>query len=55
MVRLPKPDRIFKSTVILTVVALDILEDMSFADGEKLNNRLMDLSKGPNYATPDRK
>ena len=27
---------------------------MSFADGEKLNNRLIELSKGPKYATPDR-
>jgi hypothetical protein len=26
---------------------VDKLEDMSFADGEKLNNRLMELSKGP--------
>jgi aristolochene synthase len=33
----------------------DKLEDMSFADGEKLNNRLMELSKGPQYATPDSK
>ena len=33
----------------------DILEDLSLADGEKLNNRLMELSKGPQYATPDSK
>lgn len=31
----------------------DVLEEMSFAEGEKLNDRLMELSKGPQYATPD--
>jgi hypothetical protein len=28
---------------------------MSFAEGEKLNERLMELSKGPDFALPDSK
>ncbi|KAI1205726.1 Aristolochene synthase [Annulohypoxylon truncatum] len=53
---LAKDDRIHFACRLLTVLFLidDILEDMSFADGEKLNNRLIELSKGPEYATPDR-
>ncbi|KAK3388016.1 Aristolochene synthase from penicillium Roqueforti [Podospora didyma] len=53
---LAKGDRIHFACRLLTVLFLidDILEDMSLADGEKLNNRLMDLSRGPAYATPDR-
>ncbi|KAM7188691.1 Isoprenoid synthase domain containing protein [Rhypophila sp. PSN 637] len=53
---LAKDDRIHFACRLLTVLFLidDILEDMSFADGEALNNRLMELSKGPQFATPDR-
>ncbi|KAI1098798.1 Aristolochene synthase [Jackrogersella minutella] len=53
---LAKDDRIHFACRLLTVLFLidDILEDLSFADGEKLNNRLIELSKGPEYATPDR-
>ncbi|KAK3301898.1 Aristolochene synthase [Chaetomium strumarium] len=53
---LAKDDRIHFACRLLTVLFLidDILEDMSFADGERLNNRLIELSKGPKYATPDR-
>ncbi|KUI59647.1 Aristolochene synthase [Cytospora mali] len=53
---LAKDDRIHFACRLLTVLFLidDILEEMSFADGEKLNNRLMELSKGPEYASPDR-
>ncbi len=32
-----------------------MLEDMSLADGEKFNNRLTELSKGPGHAIPDRR
>ncbi|KAF3760408.1 Aristolochene synthase from penicillium Roqueforti [Cryphonectria parasitica EP155] len=53
---LAKDERIHFACRLLTVLFLidDILEDMSFSDGEKLNNRLIELSKGPEYATPDR-
>ncbi|OTB04033.1 hypothetical protein M426DRAFT_59230 [Hypoxylon sp. CI-4A] len=53
---LAKDDRIHFACRLLTVLFLidDILEEMSFADGEALNNRLIELSKGPEYATPDR-
>ncbi|KAM7188760.1 Isoprenoid synthase domain containing protein [Rhypophila sp. PSN 637] len=48
--------RIHYACRLLTVLFLidDILEDMFFADGEALNNRLMELSKGPQFASPDR-
>ncbi|KAI3322261.1 terpenoid synthase [Xylariaceae sp. AK1471] len=52
---LAKDDRIHFACRLLTVLFLidDILEDLSFADGEKLNTRLIELSRGPQYATPD--
>ncbi|KAM7203153.1 Aristolochene synthase [Naviculisporaceae sp. PSN 640] len=51
---LAKDDRIHFGCRLLTVLFLidDVLEDMSFADGEALNNRLIELSKG--HVLPDR-
>ncbi|CAJ2514067.1 Uu.00g021860.m01.CDS01 [Anthostomella pinea] len=53
---LAKDDRIHFACRLLTALFLidDMLEDVSFVDGEKLNNRLIELSRGPQYATPDR-
>ncbi|KAK3946261.1 putative aristolochene synthase protein [Diplogelasinospora grovesii] len=54
---LSKDDRIHFACRLLTVLFLidDLLEDMSFTDGEALNNRLIELSKGhilPNRTIP---
>ncbi|KAH7322523.1 Aristolochene synthase from penicillium Roqueforti [Stachybotrys elegans] len=51
---LAEDDRIHFGCRLLTVLFLidDVLEHMSFADGEALNNRLIDLSRGD--CLPDR-
>ena len=52
---LAKDDRIHFACRLLTVLFLidDLLEDMSFAEGEAYNERLIPISRG--HALPDRK